>query len=120
MVHFPVTLLVGGLAIAAAENILINAGNGLATFAPDSIQANVGDTLEFHFFSNLHTVVQGDFDTPCAMGSKKDSGWNSGPFNNTEDGGVRPQCPSPAPFQPRINRANMKLAKCIPSCNQRR
>jgi len=85
--HSSIALLAATVGVAVAQQtILINVGNGLFTFAPDVVNAAVGDTLEFHFFSALHTVVQGDFDTPCSMGTKKGSGFNSGPIKNKADG----------------------------------
>jgi len=42
--------------------------------------------LEFHFFGSIHTAVQGDFSTPCQMGSLIGSGFDSGPINNKADG----------------------------------
>jgi len=85
--HSSIALLAATVGVAVAQQtILINVGNGLFTFAPDSVTAKVGDTLEFHFYNALHTVVQGDFDTPCAMGTKKATGFNSGPIKNKADG----------------------------------
>jgi len=85
-----IALLTAAVGVAVAQSApttwLINVGNGLFTFAPDTINAAVGDTLEFHFFNSLHTVVQGDFDTPCSMGTQESTGFNSGPIKNKADG----------------------------------
>jgi len=87
-------LSIGFLAAIAANTaaitIVINAGQNGLTFSPNSASANVGDILEFHFFGTIHTAVQGDFSTPCQMGSLMGSGFNSGPIHNQADGSVRP------------------------------
>ncbi|KAL1859668.1 hypothetical protein VTK73DRAFT_7518 [Phialemonium thermophilum] len=49
-----------------AATIQINAGEGnKLTFTPDSVKAEVGDVLEFHFVGGFHDAVRGDFDKPC-------------------------------------------------------
>jgi plastocyanin len=67
---------------ASAATIVVNAGQNGFTYTPNTLTANVGDTVEFHFFTNFHTAVQGDFDTPCAMGSLSATGFDSGPTTN--------------------------------------
>ena len=81
------------LAIAAtvtSKTVVINAGQSGFTFSPDSATADVGDVVEFHFFGSIHTAVQGDFTTPCQMGSLMGSGFDSGSIDNKGDGSVCP------------------------------
>ncbi|KHN95700.1 extracellular serine-rich protein [Metarhizium album ARSEF 1941] len=57
----------GSVLVAAAAVIRVDVGsNGAFTFTPDTIKANVGDTLDFHFHPLNHSVVMGDFGNPCA------------------------------------------------------
>jgi len=61
-------LLVAGLAMqaAAANTVKVTVGkDNTLSFAPNSFNASKGDTVEFHFYSKNHSVVQGDFDNPC-------------------------------------------------------
>ncbi|KAL7940123.1 Cupredoxin [Trichoderma barbatum] len=66
--HLSVGILaVLGLAAgASAETIKVEVGkSGSKTiFNPESIKANKGDVVEFHFDSE-HSVVAGDFKSPC-------------------------------------------------------
>jgi plastocyanin len=88
--HPCISLLAAIAATAVAKTIVINAGQSGFTFSPDSVTANMGDTLEFHFFGSIHTAVQGDFSTPCQMGSLLGSGFDSGSISNKADGSVCP------------------------------
>lgn len=53
-----------------AETIRIDAGPRGAgdAFIPNTVQAAIGDVLEFHFFTygSSHDVAMGDFDRACA------------------------------------------------------
>jgi hypothetical protein len=93
--HTPANLL-AALALAAtatAKTIVITAGSGGGlVFSPDSPTADMGDILEFHFASSIHTAVQGDFSTPCSMGSLSSTGFDSGSVSSV--------CLSP--FQPSL------------------
>jgi hypothetical protein len=84
-----------------AKTIQIDVGKSGLVFSPDTSTADVGDTLEFHFYSAFHTAVQGDFSTPCQRGSLESTGFNSGPINNMASGGVshHPSFLSSCPFQ---------------------
>lgn len=53
--------------LAAAETIIIESGN--TYFQPSNVNASVGDVLEFHFLPNNHSVVMGDFSSPCEPAS---------------------------------------------------
>ncbi|TVY78356.1 putative GPI-anchored cupredoxin, partial [Lachnellula suecica] len=62
------TLLSFGLAAVGAKNIDIRVGqNGTIKFVPDSMMADVGDTLRYHFYngSGPHSVVSGSLANPC-------------------------------------------------------
>lgn len=67
--------------LSAAETIVIEGGN--TYFKPSSVNASVGDVLEFHFLPNNHSVVMGDLSKPCEPAST--GGFYSG-FLPTEDG----------------------------------
>jgi hypothetical protein len=86
--HFSITLLATVAATATAKTVVINVGQGGFNFSPDSVPADVDDVLEFHFYGSLHTAVQGEFSTPCEMGSLASSGFDSGPIDNNADGSV--------------------------------
>jgi plastocyanin len=59
-------ILVAGLALQAnAKTIRINAGQGGLVYNPNSVTADMGDVVEFHFFPKNHSVVAGDFQNPC-------------------------------------------------------
>jgi len=66
-----VTLLSLGLVAVGtvkAKSIDIDVGeDGALSFKPDTSTANIGDTLEFHFYSGSggHSVVSSTFDSPC-------------------------------------------------------
>lgn len=72
---------------AVATTITVNVGKTGLVFNPDALTAAVGDVIKFYFFSSAHTVVQGDFNTPCARGSLESTGFNSGLINNNTNGG---------------------------------
>ena len=52
-------------ATATAATVRIDVGqNGLA-FTPNNVTAAMGDMLQFHFHAINHSVVMGDFSSPC-------------------------------------------------------
>jgi hypothetical protein len=57
---------------------------------PNTTTAVVGDMLEFHFYPypGGHSVVQGDFTTPCNVGSVS-NGFFSGFMTSANADGVR-------------------------------
>jgi len=63
--------LLSVLALAAAVNgkpQIIDVGeDGALAFSPNSLTADIGDTLEFHFYSGSggHSVVSSTLDSPC-------------------------------------------------------
>lgn len=84
-INLSVLALMAAAGSAVAKIIVIDAGMGGFVYSPDTSTANVGDVLEFHFFGNFHTAVQGDFANPCQRAS---GGFNSGSINNKPDGSV--------------------------------
>jgi plastocyanin len=71
--------MVALVATAAAKTIVITAGAGGFVFSPDTVTADVGDILEYHFVGAIHTAAQGDFSSPCAQSS---TGFDSGPVTS--------------------------------------
>jgi plastocyanin len=77
-----VSLITGLAASVLAATHIVNVGENALAYTPITLTASVGDTVEFHFFTNSHTAVQGDFDTPCAQGSLSATGFDSGLTTN--------------------------------------
>ncbi|KAK3209569.1 hypothetical protein GRF29_69g2210326 [Pseudopithomyces chartarum] len=50
---------------APAQTITVQVGNGDHKFKPDVIQANVGDTIEFTFYPQNHSVIRAEYEHPC-------------------------------------------------------
>ncbi|PMD47941.1 Cupredoxin [Hyaloscypha variabilis F] len=65
----------------AAKTIVITAGSGGLAFSPDSVTADVGDILAFHFVSSIHSAVSGNFSSPCVQSS---TGFDSGPVTSSD------------------------------------
>ncbi|KAI0025638.1 Cupredoxin [Xylariomycetidae sp. FL0641] len=66
--QFSTIALAAFLGLASAQKVhVISVGstNGDKIFSPDSVNANVGDMLQFQFRASNHSVVQSDFDHPC-------------------------------------------------------
>ncbi|KUJ12599.1 uncharacterized protein LY89DRAFT_210729 [Mollisia scopiformis] len=59
-------LVLATAVIAVVHDIDVGKGASLS-FAPDTLTAAVGDTLNFHFYSGSggHSVVSGPFSSPC-------------------------------------------------------
>ena len=58
----------GSLALAQntpAKPIKVEVGRGNISFTPNNVQANVGDTISFHFNPTNHSVTQSSFLEPC-------------------------------------------------------
>jgi plastocyanin len=70
---FLVSSLVAASA-ASAATIQIKVGPTL-TFDPDNVKAAVGDTLEFHYYAQSHSVATSDFATPCKLNNRFYSGY---------------------------------------------
>ena len=94
MVHLAWTLLVALLGTASGANIQIKSGERGLLFEPNSFTAKVGDTLEFLFWPQNHSVAAGDLDRPCQPLAEADGGFNSGflPVKNGQ--AVSQPCPS--------------------------
>lgn len=75
---FPIKAVVLGLAAStmAATTIRIDVGQNGLSFTPNTVTAAVGDILEYHFHPPMHSVVQGDFGSPCQPA--KSGGFYSG------------------------------------------
>ncbi len=71
----------------------VKVGDGSLQFSPSTISAKVGETVEFHFFPNTHSVAQSTFAKPCTPlangtsffsgGIKTASGENANTFTIT-------------------------------------
>ena len=60
------TLLTFVLSLTQATNIPITVGaDAKLLFNPQTVTANVGDTLTFSYFPKNHSVVQSSFADPC-------------------------------------------------------
>ncbi len=63
--HLASILPLVALPISLAKTITIGVGEGGLVFKPESVTADVGDLLDFHFYPKNHSVVQGTFSSPC-------------------------------------------------------
>lgn len=66
------TSVVAASAVASgafAKTIPIEVGSMGLAYSPNSTEAAVGDVLEFSFYPRNHNVVQGSFNSPCAVGA---------------------------------------------------
>ena len=61
---------------ASAKTIQVMVGKSGLNFSPDTITADMGDTIEFLFFSSIHSVAMGDFSSACQPA--KSGGFYSG------------------------------------------
>jgi plastocyanin len=48
----------------SVTNVLV--GNGGLVFTPNTVQAKVGDTINFHFYPTGHSVAESAFNSPCS------------------------------------------------------
>ncbi|KAK8044381.1 hypothetical protein PG993_004405 [Apiospora rasikravindrae] len=64
MKSFQLLATAAAASLASAKTIRIDSGPQLV-FKPDTITAEMGDMLEFHFYSKNHSVAQGDFANAC-------------------------------------------------------
>lgn len=71
------------LPLSLAKKITVDVGKGGLFFSPDTITAEKGDTVEFTFYPDSHTVVESTFDKPC---NYKSGGINSGTGFTTSTG----------------------------------
>ena len=65
IMHLASLLPLIALPLSLAKSITIGVGEGGLVFKPESVTADVGDLLQFHFYPRNHSVVQGSFSTPC-------------------------------------------------------
>jgi plastocyanin len=60
----------------AAEILVTVGGTGIIAYSPNTVTANVGDTVVFEFHQKNHTVTQSTFDSPCTpLANGFDSGF---------------------------------------------
>ncbi|KAI0086386.1 Cupredoxin [Irpex rosettiformis] len=67
-------ILAAGSAFAANIQVVVG-GNSTLTFAPNSITAQAGDTIDFVFVAGNHSVTQSTFANPCQSNGGLDSGF---------------------------------------------
>lgn len=80
-------------AVASATLHVVQVGEGGLHFVPNNTVAAKGDTVQYIFNPKNHTVTQGSFGTPCAVGNVTGGGFFSG-FVPVENGtGVSSRCP---------------------------
>lgn len=53
------------LGTTPVKSIKVEVGRSGFTFDPNNVQANVGDTISFHFNPKNHSVTQSSFLQPC-------------------------------------------------------
>ena len=53
------------LPLALTKTIDVAVGKDGLVFTPDSVTADKGDMLDFHFYPDEHSVTQSTFDKPC-------------------------------------------------------
>ncbi|KII89138.1 hypothetical protein PLICRDRAFT_40770 [Plicaturopsis crispa FD-325 SS-3] len=93
--HFTtlVAALLPVLAVSAqtTHTVLVGNNQGL-TYEPSSVNASVGDTIEFQFISKNHTVTQSTFAAPCENMTTPTAGIDSGfmPVSANATGGQVP------------------------------
>ena len=63
--HLASVLPLIALPLSLAKSISIGVGQGGLVFKPESVTADVGDLLQFHFYPKNHSLVQGTFSSPC-------------------------------------------------------
>ncbi|KAF8504718.1 hypothetical protein F5888DRAFT_777745 [Russula emetica] len=91
--YFSSLFVLASACMAAAKEIVITVGgnttgNGLTTFVPQSVAADLGDIVKFIFTTGNHTATESTFDNPCIPAHETDvsiNGFDSG-FRNTEPG----------------------------------
>jgi hypothetical protein len=60
---------------SATFHVAVGAEDGL-TFKPNQLNANIGDTIVFHFHTVNHTLTRSSLEKPCVSSGKFDSGFN--------------------------------------------
>ena len=57
---------------------IIDVGENGLTFSPNTTTADIGDTIEFHFYPPQHSVAQSSFDSPCVPLNNGTGFWSGG------------------------------------------
>ncbi|PVH74114.1 Cupredoxin [Cadophora sp. DSE1049] len=86
MMMFSLLTTIFSIATAVlAETIDVKVGDGGLTFDPNSVTAQVGDTVRFQFYSGTgsHSVALSSFDTPC---QPAENGFYSGIIQGNRQG----------------------------------
>jgi plastocyanin len=78
------SLFSSALSSGSVQTVTVG-NNGELSFAPDSITAAVGTSVEFVFYPSVHSVTQSSFDSPCAVLADGTGFW-SGAFTTMGDG----------------------------------
>jgi len=93
MFSLPLTLLSLATAVLS-ETIDVKVGDGGLIFEPNSITAQIGDSVRFQFYSGTgsHSVALSAFDTPC---QPAENGFYSGIIQGNREGVRLPHLPSP-------------------------
>ena len=55
----------GSSASGATHTVIVAPTQGLLRFVPFALNASVGDTIQFNWGANNHTVTKSSFLTPC-------------------------------------------------------
>ncbi|KAF3766574.1 Cupredoxin [Cryphonectria parasitica EP155] len=74
-------LMAGFASAQKIQVVTVGSSNGSLTYSPDSVQAAVGDMVQFQFVAANHTVTQSTFDQPCqpiSLFSTNVTGFHSG------------------------------------------
>jgi len=78
--HFTKSAVIGFLPAALAANfqVIVGANNGL-TFTPNTVKAAVGDTVQYMFATQNHTVTSGNAAAGCTPNNNFNSGFVPAP-----------------------------------------
>ena len=84
--HFTLAPAILALAtVASATTFQVNVGQNGLEYTPSTVNASVGDTVEFIFHPKNHTVTQSTFAAPCQpMANGIDSSFQPVPANATQ------------------------------------
>ena len=66
-----------------ANNGQVDVGGAELVYSPNTINAAVGDYVQFNFLSQNHTVTQSNFATPCVNNGMMDTGFMPNKDNAT-------------------------------------
>ncbi|KAF8201646.1 Cupredoxin [Pholiota molesta] len=84
----PTLLLAIGHSALAGQifNVTVGGVGGTITFTPNTVTANIGDTVRFEFHQKNHTATQSSFNAPCVpLPGGFDSGFQPVPDTQTSN-----------------------------------